>query len=81
MREERGKPDFVLTINFGEKTYEANVRGCQKHLQYFWLVFEKKTFQTDTHWQCQIHTFRGKRTIPSTSLSPLDNKIFFYFYH
>jgi hypothetical protein len=22
-------PDFVLTINFGEETYEASVRGCQ----------------------------------------------------
>jgi hypothetical protein len=43
------KPDFVLTINFGEETYEASVRGCQKHSQYFWLVFAN-TFQTDTYW-------------------------------
>jgi hypothetical protein len=61
------KPDFELTINFGEETYKASVRGCQKHLQYFWLVFEN-TFQTDTHWQCHIRTFREKRFTPSTGL-------------
>jgi len=85
MREERGKPDFVLTINFGGKTYEASVRGCQKHLQYFWLDFEINPFKQIRTGNIIFVHFRGKEVYKvqgyRTSLSPLGNKIFFSFCH
>ena len=62
------KPGFVLTINFGEETYGASVRGCQNICNTSGL-FSKNTFQTDTHWQSCIRTFRGTKNMPGSGFT------------
>ena len=44
------------------KTFAIFLAGFRKKKK------KKEPFQTDTHWQCHIRTFQGKRSIPSTGL-------------